>query len=532
MYLSSLACVLSIIGAGASFALTTLQSFKLVGVGTDHFVHKFLVRAVRRNRHRLFDKIPGILNETHCGALPIYLHWLLSWLKPNGLFWAERLINPIVSSVHVLLVAIIVWCANGEIKKPEMWAGLVACTFALTPQFFHAFSARNFGFSARSPGLLFLTTFLSAVYAASTNGWPAWIGMAVSAWLVLGVSTFAMQAMVIFALLLFLLSGSVMPLCGVGLGLLCFIALHPRYSIAYLLSTRTFIVTYAREIAPIYILVQRFSVWRDLVWDVWIAFRGGPRKGARYAYENSILIVLLLNPMVPLACWAYIGGYLPEESLGSFAGAVATAGALAVVLTSFRATRFLGEPERYAEAAGPWATIAGVSVLWDGLGMLGVFSLLITFLFVDILQLLLSRMLLKHIRGKQTDYMTAIEIIDRLDLDVRLCSNNEQITKMLMIRDWSFACCISASNDYCGMFFTKAFSTYPVLRRESLERIVESCRINVCVLDRSLYDSIFTDSPDVLVGIRKIYESETLRVIALDWSSVVLTTTNDKALCP
>lgn len=524
----------SVLIAAASAALVLVlaaaQSFMTAGIGSDHPVHRFLVRAVRRNQHRLFVRIPGVLNETHCGALPLYMHWVLSWLGPGGLRWAERLLNPVVSALHVLLVAAIVWHVGAA--RSEAWAGLVACAFALTPQFFHAFSARNFGLSARSPGLLFLTAFLAAAQAAPVHGWLAWAALVVAGWLVWGFSTFAMQAMVIFSMLLLPLTGHVAPLCGVLLGALLFVAVHPRYALAYLRSTRGFIGTYAREIAPIYVLTRRFSIWRDLVWDVWIAFRGGPGKGARYAYENSILVVLLLNPLLPIACWGFLAADMNVDGLEGFAGAVATTAGVAVALTSFRCTRFLGEPERYAEAAAPWAAIAGVPVVQGWLGTVGVLGALATFLLADLLQLALSRLLARHIRRKPTDHGQVTAAIAGLGIDVRCCCNNEQLTKGFMLQDWQFACCISASDHYCDMTFTEAFSTFPNLRRESMERIVTRCRVNVCVFDRSLYDTILAVPPEDLVGMRIVHESDGLRVMFLEWRPLSVCAAEDAVSCP
>ena len=139
------------------------------------------------------------------------------------------------------------------------FAGIAACLFALTPQFYHALSARNFGLSARGIGLLLLTAFFVAAYCVEALNMPAvsWPALALLGWLVWGFSTFAQQALCILSVLLFLLTGRFVPLAGAVLGLGLFIALHPSYSIGYLRHTFAFIRTYAKELAPIYILQRR-----------------------------------------------------------------------------------------------------------------------------------------------------------------------------------------------------------------------------------------------------------------------------------
>jgi hypothetical protein len=510
----------SLIVAGAAallFLLSAVQSLLTRGIGSDHPVHRFLVRAVRRNGNRFFDRIPGILNETRCGALPLYLHWALSWLGSRGMGVAEVLLNPLTSAVH----AVVVGCIAGLGPEGSAQAGFVALAFALTPQGFHAFSARNFGLSARSPGLLFVTLFLLSARLAAVHGGYAWVALCLSAWLVWAFSTFAAQAMLIISVLLVPIAGDAVPLVGAALGLAVFVALHPRYSLAYLVSTWRFVLTYSREIAPIYVLARRRSIWRDLVWDGWLRLRIGPGAAVRYAYDNSVLIVLFLNPLIPLGCAAFFRGGMRTGTLEGFAGGVSTAALLAVLITSFRPTRFLGEPERYAEAAAPWGAIAGVPMVIGDFGMTGLVALLAAFLLVDSGQILMSFLVARHSRGRIADHAALAASIAGLGPGIRCCCNNEQVTKALMDHDWEFACCISAGDSYCGMAFTEAFDVYPHLRRGSMQRIVREARVNVCILERTVFDSLFDVPPDGLVGSRLVHESPAFRVLLLEWAPPV-----------
>jgi hypothetical protein len=130
----------------------------------------------------------------------------------------------------------------------------------------------------------------------------------------------------------------------------------------------------------------------------------------------------------------------------------------------------------------------------------------------------MSLRLSRHSQGRVTGYATLAAKISELGPGIRCCCNNEQVTKSLMDHDWEFACCISASGSYCGLSFSEAFDVYPHLRRESMQRIVRDTRINVCVLDRTVFDSIFDEQPADLVESRLVYESSAFRVLSLEWA--------------
>jgi hypothetical protein len=504
-----------------AFALSVTQAFIGAKVGSDHPVHVFLTRGIRNNGFRLFVRIPKLLNTCFCAAVPLYLHWLIAHFRDRAVYWAERLLNPSVNTLHVGVFAVIAGVAASANGWPPLFAPLAACAFALTPQFFHALSARNFGLSSRGTGLLLLTLFFLSAHAVEDGSLPVvtWASLVLAAWLVWGFSTFGQQAMCILSVLLLLMGGRWIPLAGAALGLLVFVALHPAYSLSYLRHTLRFIATYASELAPIYILNRRHSIWRDLVRDIWLKLGQDVKKGAHYAYENSVIIVTLLNPLVLVACAAALLRPPPDSTLIAFGQTMSVAGTLAVLLTSLRATRFLGEPERYAEVITPWATLAGGYEVYNRLGPAGLIALVLAFLTLDLLQLMASRLLLRQVADNDLalrDVEIAIET--SVPADVRFCCNNEQITKKLMQNDWSFAYYLAAGQDYCGLSATEIFSTFPYLRRQACEQVVAAYRVNACLLDRRLYDTLFDQAPATLRCQRVAWENDRFRLLVLDWA--------------
>ena len=501
--------------------LSVRQSFISSNVGSDHPAHLFMINNIRFGGYHLYVQIPRLLNTCYCAAIPMYIYWVAAHFRGSLLRWSERLLNPVVNTAHVIVFALLALIASYVTDLPPMFVGMATCLFALTPQFYHAFSARNMGFSARGTGLLLLTLFFLAAYGIEAGVMPAlaWPSLIVFSWLIWGFNTFAQQALCIVSVLLVVCGGRTMPLLGTLLGLVVFIALHPTYSMGYLKHTLRFLRTYAKELAPIYILARRKSIWRDLVWDIWVKLRVDIGDAARYAYGNSILVVLVLNPMVALTCWALLSGAIPRDGFIAYSAAVGLAGALAALLTSFQMTRFLGEPERYAEAVAPWATIAGSYFLFAKAGWWVLAFAGCLFLLVDLLQLYVSKLLIGHI-SKNADQLHEIEAIvrDKVKEGVRFCSNNEHFTKVLMQNSWQYACCLSVGQDYCGMKLQEAFSSFPLLKREACERIVATYRVNACLLDRNVFDTLFVTAPEFLRTMTVAYDSPRFRLLILDWA--------------
>ena len=510
---------LAALGIAAAFCLSATQSFISQRIGSDHPVHVFLTSRIRKRGFRLFVRIPDLLNDCYCGAVPLYLHWIMAHFRAGAVYWSERLLNPVLNALHVALLAAIAAFLCRREAWPADLIGAAACLFALTPQFYHALSARNFGLSARGTGLLLLTAFFFAAYCVDFAPAVSWIALPILGWLIWGFSTFAQQALCLLSVLLLILTGRWAPPLGAALGLALFITLHPRYALGYLRHTVRFIRAYAQSMAAIYILKRRHSIWRDLVLDIWRGFaEQGFARGFRYAYENSVLVIVLLNPFTVVACWAAARGADLKHGAFGYCVSLAVCGVIAAFLTSFRVTRFFGEPERYVEVATPWAVLAGAYLMDERIGPGGLLGLGASFLLVDLLELGASRFLVSVV-APDNPRLEEIErrIEERWGSGARVCSNNEHYTKMLMRNDWQYAYCLAIGNPYCGMSVEESFSRFPVLRPEACRRIVTQFRINACLLDRKEYDALFESNPAGLRNMTVEYETERFRLLFLEW---------------
>ena len=110
--------------------------------------------------------------------------------------------------VYIIIISV------ADTQWSNFFSTFLLGAFALTPQFFHSLSARNFGLSARGIGLLFLTAFLACVAQTALSPVPEfwWVLTIIFGWFVWGFSTFAIQAAIFISIFIFLmLSASEFP---------------------------------------------------------------------------------------------------------------------------------------------------------------------------------------------------------------------------------------------------------------------------------------------------------------------------------
>ncbi len=454
-----------------SAIFSALQSHMNRGIGSDHPVHAFLRDGIRANGLRIPRTVQGLLNKTHFGALPQYMHWCLAVLPDAAVKLFDWALNPIVNSLHI----VVLWIAArtlGEIagaNTDNLWLGILIV--ALTPQFYHATSARNFGLSARGIGLCLLTVFQSGIVLIQYHEYKlgGWIIAVTAAWLILGFNTFALQVLVLASAIQAIL-GVLQPLAAAIVGTLIFLLLHPTYSITYLKATYGFIRTYCVSVAQATILKRRFSHWTDIFGGGILHkyYSEGALRAIMYAYENSILIVLILNPATVIAALIALDRRMAGNTMQNTLATYVIAGFVLMFATSFRRLRFLGEPERYIEAITPWAI--PYLILFTDLGQNK--KLQVKYLYCSTILVLLQIGLTWRISAKNRSRNDAIgELEDFLTAEqekfplekIRLCFDNEQISKLLLRHGWEYVCMMVPGQEYGTYEFDEAFSNYPIV---------------------------------------------------------------------
>lgn len=516
--MTAMALIGAMLAASITFVLSLWQSRHLAGLGSDQPVHIFLANVIRENHFRLFRQVPRLVNPSYCGAYPLFLHWLLALAGTGNLARIERYLNPTLNAVVVGVLAIMLMVeGHGDLVAP-------ACVLlALTPQFYHALSARNYGISARPLGLLLFFVLANlAMLAAADGDWAIYAAGTACAYLVWGCSTFALQMTLFSALARAVMFGDWLLLAFTIAGGLLFFTLHPRYGPSYAWHTFRFSRAYGRKLAALFILNRRHSIWRDFIRDFWLMARTSPiQQTFRYVYENAVVIAVFLNVTTPLALalWLFDNGGTALPALVAFALEMAAIGAVLFVLTTFRATRFLGEPERYLEMTAPF-TVAATAYLLDAhFGSWALMALVGYFAAVDAAQLRLTQMVRQVMQSRAGDVADIVAAVESAfgGQPIRFTSNNDELLKYFQVQPWSFARYWSYAEPYAGYELEQAFAPFPNLRTEVVEAAIRQYDVNVCLIDRMVADrdDLFAQAPAWRDRLQTLLETPDYRLVRI-----------------
>ncbi|NOX50265.1 MAG: hypothetical protein GXP16_06980 [Gammaproteobacteria bacterium] len=335
-------------------------------------------------------------------------------------------------------------------------------------------------------------------------------------------NTFALQTMLTFSVLsIAIFSNWYMPAATL-LSLALFLALHPSYGWSYIKHTFLFSKAYSADLAAIFILVRRYSIWRDFVWDFWKQFATNPlKKSLSYIYENSAIIVIFLNPFFLIGTI----GFLFSETTGAppllaYSGMIITLALVVFIATSFRKTRFYGEPERYVEMASVFGNISGIYYTYIWFGLAPVMAILAYCFVAVMIQIFISKMLAGHLEGNISQYDKVIQVInDNFEQGaVRFAANNEEITKYVMTEDWNFVRYWSFGNPLAGFNVSETFYKYPFIRMPVFEEIIARYGVNVCVIDENLEGDFLSKNPEKKDRIHELYRHDNLAVYTIEKS--------------
>lgn len=508
-----------LLGIIIAFCASFFQAYKFAKIGSDHPVHVFLATVVRESNHRLFTRVPRLLNQSYCGANPLYLHWILSFVSPKHIKLLSYVLNPCMNALQVLIVYSVCRGFPGISDVLSAKAGLVSLLFALNPQFYHAFSARNYGLSSRSIGIILLTIYVLFVFQARSveSIFIYYVAIIVTGCLMWGFNTFSQQAMILFSITTGIIFEKWDLLICFIVSTIVFIVIHPKYSISYIKYTFRFIVAYAKELSAVFVLKIRYSIWRDIVCDIWIKLHNSVLEGLKYAYTNSLVIVLLLNPFAVFCIFIWFNVSQMPLMIRYFMQ-MALVGIIVFLLTSFRITRFLGEPERYVEFVTFFSTICTTWYLVEYTDF--PFAYFIAyFVVVNILQICIVILINRKISGKKEDFALAESIINNIFPagSVRFCSNSEEYTKRMMMNLWQFVRLWTADQDYAGYKVREAFTQFPYVNKTPFEAALKQYRINICMLDKKNFSTIFEDDREMSSRLELLLETENYILYRLSW---------------
>lgn len=486
--------------------LSYLQARTLADRGSDQAVHIFLIQCIKENGYRLFTRIPRLLNPGYVGSYPMFIHWCLARLAIpfNG---AALFINPLFNCLIVLSGLIATLAFLPGYRSLEIAA--IILLLALTPQYYHAFSARNFGISARSAGIFLFVVFYLLVFQAQQHDFPLpyLVAIAFVGYLIIGSSTFATQAMVLISIPVAILTKEAYILLAECASFLFIVVFHRDYGRTLIVRTIGFMKVYRREWAPIFLFSQRPSIWRDLIYDIWKKFfNGGPKeKALSYAYGNSVVIVIFLNPLAI----AGVASFFRQTGnpFLHYCAIITMAGIIMWFITCFRAARFLGEPERYIEMVSAFASIAGGQWLLSRYGITALAVAAAWFILIDVGQITIAMRLARHIQntlsGELSESLAAIQRSMPAE-QVRFSSNNDQLMKLALPRPWRFAQFWTYDLPYAGRTVLQAFTSYPYMNPDVFRDSLQAYELNAVLVDKTGWPGEF--HPNELEGFYSVYD--------------------------
>ena len=491
--------------------------------GTDQYYHRLLVTSIKKNNNRFISTIPYIIGENRM-AYPQLLHWFLSYFEEARL---NKIVSYISVSMHFLssialfLMGIYAYQYISRIGSPIELDQLLLLTgiiYSSSPYHYDMINAKNMGISARGLGLVLGQCLLYAffLYHISASMNYLYVGIIIALLLFLS-STFGAQFLLFSSIIYCLISldfNFLIPILG---GLLLLLLIFPKMSIIYLKGQLAHKFLYAKYSAPRNLLKKRYSIWRDFVYDFWKLLFNSPeiplKQKVKYIATNSVVQLMFTMPTLLLIAYLWYNNYqlLTYQNPFQIISIPIVVCLLTFIVTSFRTTRFLGEPERYLEfALGIVAFIIAVYYRDHAAILFGVIFLSLLFIFFRIL--LYQKYLKRDVNLKFRNQFeaTKLKLEEYIEsqgiVKPALLCQNTQMAKMFLGDKFRVFWHPSFQMKIEGFHYKDLFiSSYDYIKLDMIQRIVESSRVNIIILDKKYippkFDKKLSDRFNLIIEI-------------------------------
>ena len=323
--------------------------------GSDHQIHVSIIDRIKFNKQRFLDDYILSINERYAWY-PQLFHWVLSFFSKKIYKEKYKYINVFVKLIEIIAFNTFLFFLYQKIGFDQilfLYANIIVNVF---PFSYALWNAKNNGLSGRGIGLVAgqIYTYLIVVYSITGN-LLLLLPLFLSVFIILLLSLMAMQY-VIFSSVLFVIFYGIpeiilLPFLAYGL----FYAVMPKVAINNIIGQFNHKRNYALFDAEPFILKHRPSIYRDFIYDFWLKLRRNFKTGIVYVYKNPLVEIIYGMPFLWLVIYTN-GKSKFEGELQLIFYAILVALCI-FFITSFRWTRFLGEPQRYLEFVIPLITI-------------------------------------------------------------------------------------------------------------------------------------------------------------------------------
>jgi hypothetical protein len=397
---------------------------------------------IRDHKHRFNFVYKRFVNHNDINKFPKLFYWILSFIPRNVL---EKRYDLVALSINILSFTgflLFIDSLNPLFIEDHNYSEVLLVTsllFILTPFQYYAWNAKNTGISVRGFGVMIGQFMLYAIinYLLYDLDYMLLIAI-IFYWIALGSSQFGHQFCLFSTVLMsaFFLDGTLLfiPL----LGLICFYLCFPRWSVKYIDRQIGHKIMYSKFINEKFHMGYRYSIWLDFTRDFFVKYEElGLLRAGQYIYRNPLLSSIFGFPILVWFIYYIVRNpyTLKLDYLLYVFTILIIIGILLFIIFSFRATRFLGQPERYIEFFIPIMTIlAAIYADIITLSLIMLMSLIIIMFEVIVLNKIIKKehgVPSKHVRIEEL--LSRFSILVEEDKNVVLFSNNISLLKHFVI---------------------------------------------------------------------------------------------------
>ena len=237
--------------------------------------------------------------------------------------------------------------------------------------------------------------------------------------------------------------------------------------------------------AKIFILKSRPSIYGDFIKGFWLKLGKDFRKGLIYVFTNPIVELLYGFSYLWITVFVLIEH--KEDVFYNQLVGFSSVGIILFLLTSFKKTRFLGEPQRYAEFFIPFYSVMSIDVLNSN-------SVLMVLLFNFILIMVPKYFLVKEFskNGQYEGKSRLMNTIQSLELkDAIGTSNDHNLAKTLFAHgikvcrpDYSIF--YGSERDFNKSYFE---NDHGIISPKEIEKYIVDYELSLVVVNNQIYKS-------------------------------------------
>ncbi len=468
------------------FIALVLIAYQFVGTGSDHYFHNFFVDIIKKNSNRFFSKFENFIGDIH-PTDPQLIYKLISYFPSKKRSLVTLLLNPFMMTLTLFFFGVFLITIS---DFDTITIIICLLLVAFTPQYYYGQNARLYGLSSRGLGLLIGLSVILSLYISIYVNPYYWIVALFFAYLSWLSNLFVQQYLIIVSLIMLILFGDYHLIFLLVISVILFFIIQNKTATEYFKSRWQYLLIYKNFLAEKFLLDYRFSIWRDWVYDFWKSngFKSMSNR-LSYIYNNPVLILLVFNPFFVIFLINFINGrelFLNDNFLYNYSLKISFCSLVAFIATSFRFSRFLGEPERYVEMSIPFMVLITIFVL--NIHPSYIYYILGYCILLTVFQILIFLKMKKKLYP-ENDSSTPLNITQSIysyanNEDVRITSNCMEILKKLLNTDWQFLMYYPTVKELGGISVKNLFSHFPFLTDESVIQMVKNTDINYLIINK------------------------------------------------